>query len=66
MLITNIAAEFRPYYEVKPNDMIWYDFAVIKLNQLFESVDHIGSTQQLDAQLRFMVKLWYSKYNCRR
>jgi hypothetical protein len=32
--------------------MIWYDFAVIKLNHLFESMDHIGLTQKLDASLR--------------
>jgi hypothetical protein len=32
--------------------MIWYDFAVIKLNNLFESIDHIGLTQKLDASLR--------------
>jgi hypothetical protein len=32
MTATNLAAEFRPYYEVKSNCMIWYDYAVIKLN----------------------------------
>ena len=52
MTATNLAAEFRPYYEVKSNYMIWYDFAVIKLNHLFESMDHIGLTQKLDASLR--------------
>ena len=49
---TNLAAEFRPYYEVKSNYMIWYDYAVIKLNHLFESIDHIGLTQKLDVSLR--------------
>ena len=52
MTVTNLANEFRPYYEVKSNYMIWYDFAVIKLNHLFESMDHIGLTQKLDASLR--------------
>ena len=52
MTVTNLASEFRPYYEVKSNYMIWYDFAVIKLNHLFESMDHIGLTQKLDASLR--------------
>ena len=42
MTPANLAAEFRPYYETKSNYMIWYDFAVIKLNHLFESMDHIG------------------------
>jgi hypothetical protein len=52
MTPTNLANEFRPYYETKSNYMIWYDFAVIKLNHLFESMDHIGLTQKLDASLR--------------
>jgi hypothetical protein len=55
MTITNLAAEFRPYYEVKAGTggqyMLWYDFAVIKLNHLFESIDHIGLIQKLDASL---------------
>jgi hypothetical protein len=52
MTATNLANEFRPYYETKSNYMIWYDFGVIKLNHLFESMDHIGLTQKLDASLR--------------
>ena len=51
MTITNLAAEFRPDYETKSNYKLWYDFA-IKLNHLFESMDHIGLTQKLDASLR--------------
>jgi hypothetical protein len=52
MTVTNLASEFRPYYETKSNYMIWYDYAAIKLNHLFESMDHIGLTQKLDASLR--------------
>jgi hypothetical protein len=52
MTVNNLASEFRPYYETKSGYMIWYDFAVIKLNHLFESMDHIGLTQKLDASLR--------------
>jgi hypothetical protein len=52
MTPTNLANEFRPYYETKSGYMIWYDFGVIKLNHLFESMDHIGLTQKLDASLR--------------
>jgi hypothetical protein len=52
MTPTNLANEFRPYYETKSGYMIWYDYAVIKLNHLFESMDHIGLTQKLDASLR--------------
>ena len=32
--------------------MIWYDLAIIKSNNLFESIDYIGLTQKLDASLR--------------
>jgi hypothetical protein len=49
LYFANLAAEFRPYYYII---MLWYDFAVIKLNHLFESMDHIGLTQKLDASLR--------------
>ena len=37
----NLASEFRPYYEVV-NNMVWYDFAVIKLSHLFESLGKMG------------------------
>jgi hypothetical protein len=54
--VTNLANEFRPYYEVKgvsgSRYMRWYDYAVTKLNHLFESIYHIGLTQELDASLR--------------
>jgi hypothetical protein len=56
MTVTNLVNEFRPYYETKAGTggtcMIWYDYAVIKLNHLFESMDHIGLTQKIDASLR--------------
>jgi hypothetical protein len=35
----NLVVEFRPYYEVKDSKyMVWYDFTVIKLSHLFESL----------------------------
>jgi hypothetical protein len=56
MTVTNLASEFRPYCEEKSGIggkyMLWYDYAVIKLNHLFESIDYIGLTQKLDASLR--------------
>jgi hypothetical protein len=47
--------EFRPYYQVSGNYMYWHDYAVIKLNYLFESLNKIGLTKKLDAQLRLWV-----------
>jgi len=47
--------EFRPYYTVRDNYMVWHDYAVIKLNYLFESLNKIGLVKRLDAQLRLWV-----------
>jgi hypothetical protein len=47
--------EFRPYYTVQNSYMIWHDYAVIKLNCLFESLNKIGLVKRLDAQLRLWV-----------
>jgi hypothetical protein len=47
--------EFRPYYTVSNNYMVWHDYAVIKLNYLFESLNKIGLVKRLDAQLRLWV-----------
>jgi len=47
--------EFRPYYTTSGGYMFWHDFAVIKLNFLFESLNKIGLTKKLDAQLRLWV-----------
>ena len=35
--------------------MFWHDYAVIKLNYLFESLNKIGLVKRLDAQLRLWV-----------
>ncbi len=42
--------EFRPYYQVSGGYMYWHDYAVIKLNYLFESLNKIGLVKRLDAQ----------------
>ncbi len=47
--------EFRPYYTTSGGYMYWHDYAVIKLNYLFESLNKIGLTKKLDAQLRLWV-----------
>jgi hypothetical protein len=51
----NLVLEFRPYYEVKNNYMVWYDFAVIKLSHLFESLGKMGLVRRFDATLRLWV-----------
>jgi hypothetical protein len=55
MTPNQLNSEFRPYYTVNGNYMYWHDYAVIKLNYLFESLNKIGLTKKLDAQLRLWV-----------
>jgi hypothetical protein len=55
MTPSQLNSEFRPYYTVNGNYMYWHDYAVIKLNYLFESLNKIGLTKKLDAQLRLWV-----------
>ncbi len=51
-----LASEFRPYYEVKnTNYMVWYDFVVINLPHLFESLGKMGLVRRFDATLRLWV-----------
>ena len=52
---SNLALEFRPYYEVVNGYMIWYDFAVIKLSHLFESLGKMGLVRRFDVTLRLWV-----------
>jgi hypothetical protein len=48
-------AEFRPYYEERSDYCIWYDYAVIKLSHLFESLSKIGLVRRFDATVRLWV-----------
>ena len=45
--------EFRPYYTTSGGYMFWHDYAVMKLNYLFESLNKIGLVKRLDA-----LRLW--------
>ena len=47
--------ECRPYYTTSGGYMYWHDYAVIKLNHLFESLYKIGLVKRIDAQLRLWV-----------
>ena len=53
--VQQLQNEFKPYYEVKNNYMIWYDYCVIKLEHLFESLGHIGLVKRLDCTIRLYV-----------
>jgi len=47
--------EFRPYYEEKNNYMIFYDYAVIKLSHIFESLGKINLVRRFDATVRLWI-----------
>ena len=52
---TQLASEFKPYYAVSGNYMIWYDFLVIRVKDLLDSMNNIGLTRRFDAMLRIYV-----------
>jgi hypothetical protein len=48
MTSAQLNSEFCTYYQVNDNYMYWHDYAVIKLNYLFESLNKIGLVKRLD------------------
>jgi hypothetical protein len=62
MTSAQLNREFRPYYQVRDNYIYWHDYAVIKLNYLFESLNKIGLVKRLDAQLCLWVNT--QRHNC--
>lgn len=52
---TQLANEFKPYYEVKGGYMIWYDFCVIKLDHIFNSLTYMGLVRRFDATMRLWI-----------
>ena len=52
MTSSQLTAEFKPYYTVNGNQMIWYDYAVLPLKYLCDCLDKIGLTKKLDIVIR--------------
>lgn len=56
---SNMNNEFRPYYtrssDVSGSYNIWYDYAVIKLGNIFESLNKIGLVKRFDATVRLWI-----------
>lgn len=53
--LTQLKNDFTPTYEVSGNYMIWYDYAIIKLSTIFESLSKIGLTRKADIFLRLYI-----------
>jgi hypothetical protein len=51
--LTTLQNDFTPTYQVlNTNYMVWYDFCVIRLNTIFDSLNSIGLTRKADMFLR--------------
>ena len=58
MTYTQLTNEFRPTYQVLGSTnqyMVWYDYAVIKLSTVFESLGNIGLIKKFDCTLRLWI-----------
>jgi hypothetical protein len=51
----NLPTEYRPYHVRSGNFMIWYDFTVIHLSHLFESLSKFGILHRFDVSIRLWV-----------
>jgi hypothetical protein len=53
--VSNLVSEFLTHFEQKGDYFVWYDFAVIKVSHLFESLGKMGLVRRFDATLRLWV-----------
>ena len=54
--LSQLKNDFTPTYEVlNTNYMVWYDYAVIPLSTVFESLSKIGLTRKADIFLRLYI-----------
>lgn len=54
--LSRCATEFKPTYEViNGTHCVWYDYAIIRLGSILESLRNIGLTRRFDAVLRMYV-----------
>ena len=56
MSATNLANEFRPTFQITPSGyMVWYDIAVIRLKDIFDSMKSFPLVKKFDGILRIYV-----------
>ena len=54
--ITNMVKEFKPYYTINnTNYATWYDVAIIRLSDIFDSVKQLPLCKRLDCLTRFYI-----------
>jgi hypothetical protein len=53
---TQLAAEYKPFYTVlNTHYMVWYDYLIIRVKDILDSMNNIGLTRRFDAMLRIYV-----------
>lgn len=56
MSLSQVTTEFKPTYQVlATNYAVWYDYGIIRLGSILESLRNIGLTRRFDAVLRLYV-----------
>jgi hypothetical protein len=54
--LTQLSNDFYPTYQVlATNYMVWYDYCIVKLSTVFDSLNSIGITRKADMYLRLYV-----------
>lgn len=64
MTATQLGLEFKPYYTVVDNQMVWQDLAVIPLKYLCDCIDKMGLVKKLDLMLRVYCNTGTLSVNC--
>jgi hypothetical protein len=54
---SEINVELKPSFQISGNYMIWYDYAVIRLCDLFDSMKNMPITKRLDATIRLYINV---------
>jgi hypothetical protein len=63
--LAQLNSDFVPTYQVlNTNYMVWYDYAVIKLNTLFNSLSSIGLTRKADIFIRLYLNTGTLNVTC--
>jgi hypothetical protein len=64
MTADQLKNEFKPYYSVVSNNMVWKDLAVIPLKYLCDCLDKMGLVKKLDLVLRVYLNTGTTAINC--
>ena len=55
MTADQLSAEYKPYYTVSGNFMVWYDFAVINLKYIVDAIAKIGLVKKAELKLKMYI-----------